>query len=241
MSNRPAIVLTAYNRPELLRSTLDSWSRVRGIRSWEWIFSVEPSPQLRETLDVITSFSSRNKIVRPDIIVNAQVLGVLEHPYVALDSAFRNHEFVVRAEDDLVVADDILEYFSWAAREYRQRSSVATVHGYTDSLSDDPAGVVLAKEFNPWIWGTWWDRWKGFIGPTWDHDYSTFNETPGHQSGWDWNLDTRIFPARGLRGIHPRMSRVHNIGMFGTHSTPDNWRTAPSFQSEYGLVDYRES
>lgn len=237
---RHAILFTAMGRPDILRQTLESWDKVRGIQDWFWYFSIEPSPDQDAVLRLIRRFISRNEIPVATIHVNPRVYGVLHHPWVGLDTMFTGGwEFVIRAEDDLCVSDDILEYFTWAELTFRGTSDVATIHAYTDGTSHSPNGVHALPEFNPWVWGTWSHWWTHLLRDTWDHDYSTFNESPGFQSGWDWNLNTRIFPAHELVGIYPRMSRVDNIGVRGTHSTPGNWRTAPTFQAEYGVHDYR--
>lgn len=235
-----AIVFTAYDRPSMLRSVLQSWEKVRGIHDWFFIFRIEPSPREPEVRKVIRDFTDRTRL-NAQISTNHRVLGVLHHPWAAFEDAFRDFEFVVRAEDDLRVSDDILDYFTWAELTYRQRPDVATIHAYTDGKGVTPHGVHTLPAFNPWIWGTWRHQWQSFMRDTWDHDYSTFNETPGHNSGWDWNLDTRIFPERGLVGVYPKMSRVDNIGVIGTHSTPENWRTASTFRETFGVIDYRET
>lgn len=229
-------------RPQILERTLESWDKVRGVQDWFWYFSVEPGPQEDEVKRIIHRFISRNEIPIATLHVNPSVLGVLHHPWVGFNTLFTGGwDFVVRAEDDLCVSDDILDYFAWAELTYRGRPNVATIHGYTDDGGRTPNGVQLLPEFNPWVWGTWRWIWSDPIRDTWDHDYSTFNGSPGHQSGWDWNLNTRIFPQYEMLGVYPKMSRVDNIGVHGTHSTPGNWRTAPTFQPVYGVLDYRES
>ena len=235
-----AILFTAWARPEILRTTLASWDNVREIKDWHWYFSIDPSVQLDAVLEIVQDFISRNDLPDSEIHVNSKNLGVLKHPWHGFQTLFkRGFDFVLRAEDDLCVSDDILEYFDWAEQLYRHDPAIATVHGYTDDESDDISGTSVESRFNPWIWGTWRRSWKKFIRDTWDHNYSTFNGEPGNESGWDWNLDTRIFPQFGLSGVYPKMSRVDNIGIYGVHGTPANHRTAPSFQKNYGLVQYR--
>jgi hypothetical protein len=240
MSVPHAIFITAFDRPHLLDRTLESWDSVRGIKDWAFVFRIEPSHHTEENKRLVREFVSRNELPYHEMIVNPHVHGVLHHPWVGFTELFRDFNFVVRSEDDLCVSDDILEYLTWAELTFRARPEVATIHAYTDADGHSPSAVNVLPEFNPWVWGTWRDRWNDVIGPTWDHDYSTFNGSPGNQSGWDWNLNTRIFPARGLHGVVPRMSRVDNIGVQGTHSTPENFRTAPSFRPTFGVHDYQE-
>ena len=193
-------------------------------------------------LEEISLFIESTGIL-PTIIVNPERYGVLEHPWVALENLFQNegYDFVVRAEDDLIVSDDILEYFDWAAEKYQNDADVATVHGMSfEQHSEDVAKVSRINGFNPWIWGTWRDRWTEYISPSWDHDYSTFNVFPQNQSGWDWNLNTRVFPALGFVGIYPAMSRVDNIGVYGTHGTQENFHPATTFRKTQERALYSE-
>ena len=236
---RRALVLTAFDRPQYLRETLISWLKVRGLNDWHIIARIEPGPLQGEIYDLLWHFQEESQHPTMDIIVNPERYGVLHHPWVAFDELFaEGYDFVVRTEDDLVVSDDILEYFTWASEYYASADSVATVHASTE-LDREPEAVQEQASFNPWVWGTWRETWTGLIGPTWDHDYSTYNDFPGNQSGWDWNLDTRVLPKYGLRGAFPGKSRVRNIGVVGVHGTPENHYTSPSFQAAFGVLQYR--
>lgn len=235
---KKALFITSYDRPDYLRETLASWESVRGLERWRVIARIEPSECSEELRGMFQSFFE--KLNHPDfeIMVNPQCYGVLHHPWVGFEQLFRFHDFVVRAEDDLVVSDDILEFFEWASEAYRDDKQVATVHVFTHE-EGVPEGTTLATGFSPWVWGTWRDRWRELLGPTWDHDYSTFNGFPGNQSGWDWNINTRLFPAQDLRSVAPCVSRSNNIGVTGVHGTADNFVTLPNFKFHYPQVNYQ--
>lgn len=239
---KKALVFTVYDRVNYFQQTLYTWRDVRGIEDWDVVFSIEPSPVIQNMIEEISMFME-DKGIKARIIVNPEKYGVLHHPWVALENLFVNdgYEFVVRTEDDLIVSDDILEYFSWAAEEYLNDDDVATVHGMSFSQdATDPNKVSRISGFNPWIWGTWRHHWSEYISPSWDHDYSTFNVYPGNQSGWDWNLNTRVFPALKFVGIYPEMSRVDNIGVHGTHGTPENFAPSPTFVKHRNRALYTE-
>lgn len=239
---RKAIVLTAFNRLPYLQQTLASWEQVRDQEEWDFIASIDPSDITQQIVEEFEEFEAKTNFALFDIRVNREVQGVLHHPWMAFEGLFTfgRYDFVVRAEDDLVVSNDILEFFTWAAHHYRGDDQVATVHAY--SITEGPINSVRKSEaFSPWLWGTWRNRWQDLIGPTWDHDYSTFNGTPGFQSGWDWNLNTRIFPEMDLRSVVPLCSRADNIGMHGIHGTPENFEQSDSFHFQYPRVAFTES
>jgi hypothetical protein len=239
---KKALFLTAFNRPSYLQQTLESWLTVRGIEDWRVVFMIEPSHVTGKVVEICERFIEMRDLKDAEVCVNPQVYGVLHHPWVGFERLLMMHgyDFAVRAEDDLLVSSDVLEYFDWAASEYKGDADVAAVQAYTDGSGPED-GVARVPRFNPWVWGTWRDRWHAFIGPTWDHDYSTYNGYPGNQSGWDWNLDTRLYPLHGLRSVAPLASRVDNIGVHGVHGTPDNHRTSLSFERDRPQMGYRET
>lgn len=241
-AGRPALLLTAFDRPHYLEKVLDSWSRVRGLAGWHVRFAVEPSDVTADVVALVEAFVARTGHADTEVVVNPSRLGVLENPYAHLGTLFSaGHGFVVRAEDDLLVADDVLELFAHAATAYADEEQVATVHAYSRAAAGGRAdALVRAPQFCPWVFGTWRDRWESLIGPTWDRDYSTWNSSPGFETGFDWNLDTRVFPAHGLVSVSPEVSRVQNIGAVGVHGTPELLETARSFASHQRARAFRE-
>ena len=239
---RPALLLTAFDRPHYLAPVLDSWADVRGLAGWHLRVAVEPSAVQGDVVALVEAFVRRTGHPDTEVVVNPARLGVLENPYVHLEALFAaGHDFVVRAEDDLVVGDDVLELFAHVATTYADDPSVATAHAFSPGPAGaSPDDLVRQPDFCPWVWGTWRDRWTGLLGPTWDRDYSTYNGSPGFETGWDWNLNTRVFPAHGLHAVAPAASRVRNIGEVGEHGTPDDLVPAPSFAPHVAPQRFRE-
>lgn len=234
---KKALFITAADRDAYFRETMESWKNVRGFSDWPVYIRLEPTGGLQSHIEIIEGLGLDNVQWQ----INPRVYGVLHHPWVGFEELFAlEYDFVVRGEDDLPVADDILEYFDWAAEEYKDDKDIAIVLSFTGTGEGDPSLVRRTSGFNPWVWGTWKDRWEEFIGPTWDHDYSTYNGTPGNQSGWDWNLNTRILPQMGKSTVVPVVSRVQNIGVWGVHGTPANHFSVPNFNYHIDPVEYHE-
>lgn len=220
---------------------------MRGLHDWHLRVAVEPSGTRDAVVALVDAFVRRTGHPDTQVVLNPERLGVLENPYVHLDALFTaGHGFVVRTEDDLVVSDDVLELFAHVATTYADDPAVATAHGFSPDATgpdeDGPGPEVLVRmnDFCPWVWGTWRDRWRDLIGPTWDRDYSTYNGSPGFETGWDWNLDTRVLPAHGLHAVAPAVSRVRNIGEIGEHGTPDDLVGAPTFVAHQPPQRFRE-
>src|SRR5687768_3214764 len=105
------LVFTAYNRPNYFRQVIESWNAVRNLQQWRVSVHLEPSEVQDEMINL--AFNLNTSV---DVLVNPERAGVLTNPWNALDSAFnRGADFVVLAEDDVVVSQDILEYFEWSA------------------------------------------------------------------------------------------------------------------------------
>lgn len=237
---KKAIFLTAYDRPSYFNTTLASWAQVRGASDWDLVLRFEPSQYTAMQVRQAKLSLAHSDFRSITIIENPERYGVLHHPWRGFDALFEEgYDFVARTEDDLIVSDDVLELLSWQAENLADLPDVATAHACNLGKELDEDVVYLFRDFNPLVWGTWRDRWYEFIRDTWDHDYSTFNGVPGVHSGWDWNLNTRILPARGAVSAFPGTSRVHNIGIVGTHSTPENYHTAETFRPDYLPTDFR--
>lgn len=223
------IAFTVHNRPAYLRETLESWSKVRGIGDHALIFRCEPGcPEaagICESVDFAPALTVRNHLR----------LGVLGNPQWAFHHGFFMHaaqrgyplraDFVVLAEEDMVVSPDVIEYFAWCQR-YQDDPGVLGVTTYQHH--ERPGGLPGAgaadwradSEWHFWVWGTWRDRWDHLLRDSWD---LTYDENGGGplQRGWDWNIRNRLVLGEGMRMIAPSLCRSQHIGKEGgAHCTP---------------------
>jgi len=226
---RRDLVFTAYNRPEYFYNTITSWNAARNLRNWKASFFIEPSP-LQDVIAEIAITLETNVVTT----INETVQGVLVNPWNALNTAFLDGaDFVVLAEDDVVVSQDTLEYFEWASIEYQTGHNNLLVNAFSQIGGAKQNQVTRDARFSPLIWGVWKDRWEETLRDTWDKDYSTGNPD-GSEAGWDWNIN-RIIAANNYTVIKPLQSRSDHIGEFdGTHMTPE------LFDSSRG-VDFKQA
>jgi hypothetical protein len=229
-----AIVLTAYQRPEYLAETLESWSWARGLNELaDRRVCSEPSLVQGEVVSMALQcgWTDRGNLVR---------LGVLGNPVESVSAVFRERpdvDFVILAEEDVVVAADILEYFAWA-QQFRDDQSVGAVCAHrpqsttVEKLRIDAVARILGFSC-PLVWGTWRDRWEGFMEPTWDRDYSNH--------GWDHNL-TMLMKASGRHSLFPEQNRSDHIGKEGgAHCSPEFFPETvdPDFRADLPPCAYR--
>lgn len=227
------IVFTASARHWYMSETLASWSQVRGIGDCWLGFYVEPGcaemAQVCESVDFAESYTK----------VNPVVLGVQRNPFEALNAGFRDGaDFVVLAEDDLVVSTDVLEWLSWGREKFAGDSQVlAVTANQFEEQPGGPAGALKVPWFHCWVWGTWRDRWEGFMRDDWTFSYE--------HRGWDWRLNDYWVIERGMRVVAPCLSRSQHIGKwYGSHTNPAQFEEQQSHcflpdipPQEYFLID----
>lgn len=230
---KTTIVSTAFNRPEYLKESLESWEEVRGLEDVEFHIFIDPSNRLDE-VQAVCSESPIGLTVH----VNPSGYGVLHNPWVAFEHAFNaGADFVIQTEDDDLVSTDVLEYFNWTSKVVQRDSSLLGVCAFT--MEDgDPYGVKAGEGFGPWVWGIWKSAWEEDIRDTWDHDYSTGTPS-GFQAGWDHNINLRVKGDRKF--LYPASSRVYNVGRYGVHSTEQSFSVSrtPSYLHDRPKGEYR--
>ena len=206
---RQVVAFTANDRPGYLRETLDSWRKARGIGDAHVIFRCEPGhPEVAAECALFPASSLH-------VVVNPEKYGVLGNPWHALETGFAaGAGFVILAEDDSPVADDVLEYFAWCEHEFRTRQDVLGVCALQRRRQPGgPHGVTVMPEFCPTVWGTWRSRWEKVLRGGWDFDY--------RHKGWDWRITGHHIARSGYRFAFPCESRSQVSGEHGgTHLQP---------------------
>jgi hypothetical protein len=239
---KTAVVMTVCDRPRYLAQVLEgSWLQVDGLAEVDWWFMLEPTGQQAECWSIIHDFCRRLPAgSRWTIWPNERRLGVLENPYQGMKLAFgTGYDYVILAEDDVLVSRDVLAYHAWAAHRYRDQGMLAVCSHQLDDRGG-PYDVGISTRFDPLVWGTWAGTWQRLIEPTWDHDYST-GPGGGVEAGWDWNLN-RVLAEHCHGVVKPAQSRSLHIGKEGgTHCTPAMYpgTAGRSFLAERVPGDYQ--
>jgi hypothetical protein len=210
------LVFTAFNRPYYLQDSIKTWNQARNLRQWNATFYVEPSNIQDQMVEQALQLQTTTTVV-----VNPERLGVLVNPWNAINDAFeRGADFVVIAEDDIAVSEDVLEFFEWTSIEYQGAKSVLCVNAFSGIGGDKQNELMQHRRFSPLVWGTWRDRWEQHLRDSWDKDYST-GKPDGSEAGWDWNIN-RILEDKQMTVLSPLQSRSDHLGEWGgTHMTPD--------------------
>lgn len=255
-----AVIVTAYRRPWYLEQTLESWRQAGGtgqVHSFTVALGWDPGTW-KAQLRVIDGFRAASGLgSRVRIKVDSEAARKSNGMHRAIGEAAQHVltgpavQFVVFGEEDVTVSDDVLEYMSWAGGQFAADRSVllACAHSVgaagwdkpepADDGGADQEAVRLLPYFNPWVWGTWRDRWEQVIEPAWDWDCNSGGPA---DSGYDWNLATRVIPRGGFVCAVPDASRSQTIGEDGGWaSTSQTWAfsQAASYRDQRGTARYR--
>jgi hypothetical protein len=190
-------------RQKYLRTALDSWAAVRGVQDVPMLFFCEPAARVFP-LSEFTAFVKRS-FRRAEVVPSEWRRGCMANTARALDGAFKDADFVVLAEEDLLAGQDVLEYMGWAAAEFEEDSQVKAVCAHAlHSKGDSLAQAARVSWFSPLLWGTWGDRWHEYISPGW-------GPVSENGEGWDQNLRFQI-RGNGAVSVFPVRSRSKHIG-----------------------------
>jgi len=239
-----AVVVTAKSRPDYLERTLRSWEQVRGVESVHTFLLALGRGPMQSTQMGLASDSSLRIRIRLDSSRADASPGMHRAIGEAIDSVLDapGVNFVILSEEDVVVSDDILEYFDWARERMSENMKllVACAHNVggngwdaktveqldggvrwalrDDDTDADQQAVRALAHFCGWGWGLDRYAWANIIRPKWDWDC---NSGGGSDSGYDWNMQLRILSPNGHLALVPDAARTQNIGeLGGTYSTP---------------------
>jgi hypothetical protein len=202
---KPVCVFPVFNRPHYLARVLESWRAVRGIRNARMIYRCEPGHP--EVFDLVW----RGWAGAAEVTINDRQLGNDANMLAAVTDGFATGaRFVIAAEDDVLVARDILEYMAAMAARYEDDKSVLAVTAWQAG----PPGSLDEVRRQEWFfggacWGMWRDRWDEVQGG-W----------PPSGTGYDGYL-WRLAQATGRSVIQPMATRCKNIGEYGVNTRGD--------------------
>jgi hypothetical protein len=249
---KTALMITAKNRPQYFRQTLTSWALAEDVNILDDLVIAlgrssvelqqrtlvkEIAPGARIWLDSDRAAMSNG--------MHRAIGETASRVFAALKS-----DFLIFGEEDVVVSSDMVQYMRWAAEQFKNDPQVLIVNGHSKSgqgwdpkevPQDEDANqeaVRILPYMNAWVWGTWRDRWEKILEPNWDYEC---NSGGMMDSGYDWNIATRIMPAGNYLGVVPEASRSQNIGQEGGWAAnEESWKYSqtPSFRETRNNVKY---
>ena len=203
------VALMAYNRPDALRRTLESWSKVDRTDVEFYIHIDGPNAELHAIAAEFT----------PNVITQDRNRGSEMHAWFVFNKSFDEDgvDYCVLAQDDVEVTTDVLDYFRYCDEQFRDHQDVLLASSGGASREHDLSmyyQVDLARTFSSTIWATWPDRWT-----QWLKDYWWGSARPRTMGADIW-IDHRVMPLNHLRATVARWGRGKPFGL-GTHITDE--------------------
>lgn len=219
------ITVSLFNRPDYSRQVLDHLAKCINVEHFQILVNIDKSPYQEELAELVAEFSTDLDIYSHMCPKN---LGCNKAIYECLDWGFEDADFNVHIEDDILLAQDALQYFEYCANTYVNRQAIFTVDGYNnqpyDLSSNKQYELNATKSFKPWGFGIWKDRWES-IKDRWQFGYGSIYEQGKRvldSGGWDVNMKKNLKGDRYR--IYPRLARTKNIGAKGgVHTPSEEW------------------
>jgi hypothetical protein len=165
MKNTAPIALFVYNRPKETEGLIKSLKKNKlAMKSSLYIFSDAPKSEdqkkeVSETRNIIKKISGFKSI---EITESKENKGLARSIIEGVTRVIDRYGKIIVLEDDLILADDFLEYMNEALDTYEDNSSIWSVTGYGPPIDIDPEyknDIYLSYRGCSWGWGTWKDRW----------------------------------------------------------------------------------
>lgn len=164
MTSKAPIVIFTYRRKidklveSLLKNNLSSKSELF-IFSDGYKNNIDKVDVLkvRESLKNISGFKriTIEESTRNNGLANSVINGV--------SNIIKEYGKVIVLEDDLVVADNFLDYMNEALEFYKNNQKIWSISGYTPQLKclhSYDRDIFLSLRASSWGWATWQDRWE---------------------------------------------------------------------------------
>jgi len=222
------IAITASHRPLYTEQVINSLSLCDNVSSYKLLACVEPLSD-----DVINIFKKIN-FCNVELHINDKRLGHTLNAYKALARGFQLSDYVIRIEDDTLLAKDFLKFHEFCSEKFKDyKDSIFSIsaghyHEANRTYSSEELNLFTTRlGFSNQGWATWSDRWFEAGGPTeiWENPEIISNDRyiiNYKYGGWDTLLD-RIH-RKDRSEIIPIIPRVKNIGAtLGVHYvTPEH-------------------
>lgn len=185
--------------------------------------------RIRDYLNQITGFKDV-RIFAPKYNTHGSIISKVK------EEIFRNHDSMIRIEDDNVVSRNFLKYMNEGLNFYKEDKRIFSICGYVTPGCEKSGSQLVSgvKMHNPWGYATWRDRWATF-----DPMYAFQNEISSvafqnelklagrflydslilDLNGWAKAEDARICAhviRSSMLSVYPPESLVENTGLDGS-------------------------
>lgn len=161
------IVLFTYNRLLELKKTIESLKKCN-LYNESKIFIYSDGPkniQDKKKVEEIRNYliNEKNLNSNIDLIFKERNEGLANSVIFGVTNILKNYKKVIVLEDDLIVAENFLEYMNKSLEVFENRKDIWSISGYSPNLelvNFYNKDIFLSVRGCSWGWGTWLDRWE---------------------------------------------------------------------------------
>jgi hypothetical protein len=158
-----AVTIFAYNRPNHLKSLLNSLSLNPEIRYLDLNIFIDGPKNDEDTLKVdevkhiANSYIGSKNITVYTSNIN---LGLANSVINGVNKIFQNYTYQIVLEDDLIVREDFLKFMLTVNDKYKNNFEIAGANGYSYPSSIKCKESFFIRGADCWGWSTWKNRWQ---------------------------------------------------------------------------------
>jgi hypothetical protein len=241
LSDTPAIAIFAFKRADVLSKTLEALSNARGVNGCDIYVHVDHprnESEMKEKLLVLDTIERfRLELNYKKVEIEQNHLGLRNSVISFLSVLASSHRYLVVLEDDILVAEDFLEYQIECLRRFEFHEGIGSVSGGRFEKFRNLSGgdLLLSRRHSSWGWGTWgqvlqsinWeilDDSKGIaelrqsVAKVGGDLCNLIDLSLGKKiDSWSIIFDINMIVNKKYC-IHPRYQKIQNIGFqSGTH------------------------
>ena len=203
------ISMTAYNRPDYLKATLEDLSKCKPY-DWHYFVCVDPSDKLKDIVNVLYEdygFASTN------ITINSTRKNHRLNQFSAVNTAFEaGSSFNCHMDDDLFISLDALKLAEYYLRTFKDAPETFNSYGlfnYDSNPAEPTKLLTRSQTFTGLGWCAFKENFEKVFKPNWFYDDLAIKYFGSY--GWDWAVAAHC-KKHNLSEIFPAYSRTNHRG-----------------------------
>lgn len=156
-----AIVIFAYNRPELLNRLLLSLSRSDFISDYPMFLYCDYYAKRPEvSCEIYDVYNAYKGLFRCSEFYMSRVNNGLASQVIhGVSEVLLRYDSVIVLEDDLIADESLINYFIACLSIYKNDERIFNINGYSAIRDADKPLLFLSTRLSSWGWAIWKDRW----------------------------------------------------------------------------------
>lgn len=160
-----ALIIFAYSRPSHLKRVLIA---LQDYKIKNKIYLLIDGPKNKKdqiNQSTIRFMAKASKMKNLKIIQNKKNLGLAESIHRGVDFVSNKHDSLIILEDDIIPYKNFFKFFNHNLKRFKNNQKISAICGfqYEKFISNKVLFSMNLKNFIPWGWATWSNKWKEYM------------------------------------------------------------------------------